>query len=118
VVACNYPEPDLMGWPRLLIQMVMTLLLASCVIREDNWVNRLLGVPLVRRIGVVSYGMYLFHEFAAHAGRSALKFMDVTAPLSFFFVTLVLTVLAAELSFRLYETPFLRLKDRLRPAEA
>ena len=118
VLACNNPQPDIRGWPRLLIQVVMTLLLASCVIRDDNWLNRLLGVPAIRRIGVISYGMYLYHEFVAHLTRSMVG-GEKTAPFfSFFLITLVLTVVVAELSFRFYETPFLRLKDRLGHAAA
>jgi peptidoglycan/LPS O-acetylase OafA/YrhL len=118
VLACNNPLPDIRGWPRLLIQVVMTLLLASCVIREDDWLNRLLGVPAVRRIGVISYGMYLYHQFAAHAARLMVGGEKAAPPFSFFLITLALTCVAAELSFRFYETPFLRLKDRLGHAAA
>lgn len=114
ILVCNNPLADLMGWPRLLIQVVMTLLLASCVIVEDNWLNRLLGFPLIRRIGVISYGMYLYHEFAAHAAREGLKRLPINPPILFFLLTLALTIAAAELSYRFYESPFLRLKDRLR----
>jgi peptidoglycan/LPS O-acetylase OafA/YrhL len=117
VLACDNPMADLMGWPRLLIQVVMTLLLAACVIREDNALNRVLGFPWLRRIGVISYGMYLYHEFAAHAARVALVKAfgsERAAPMGLFFVlTLLLTIVAAELSYRFYETPFLKLKDRL-----
>jgi peptidoglycan/LPS O-acetylase OafA/YrhL len=113
VLASNNPLPDLAGWPRLLIQVVMTLLLASGVIVQDNWLDRLLGFKAVRRIGVISYGMYLYHEFAAHAARSVLGGDRAAPPLSFFLLTLALTVVVAELSYRFYESPFLRLKDRL-----
>ncbi len=112
-LACNIPQDDLSGWPRLTIQALMTLLLATCVIREDNWLNRLLGSRAVRRVGVISYGMYLYHMFAAHVARLLVGPEPSAPPFAFFLVTLALTVVAAELSFRFYETPFLRLKDRL-----
>jgi peptidoglycan/LPS O-acetylase OafA/YrhL len=112
-VVCNILPGDLAGWPRLLIQTLMALLLASCVIQEDNWLNQMLGFRLVRRIGVISYGMYLYHEFAAHAVKFFLGSEKTASPFSFFLVASALTILAAELSFRFYETPFLKLKDRL-----
>jgi peptidoglycan/LPS O-acetylase OafA/YrhL len=104
---------DIRGWCRLLIQVTMASLLASSVVREDHAVNRLLGVRWVRRIGVISYGMYLYHMFVflivmRIVGRSSLAQNPIP-----FVLTLALTILVAELSFRYYETPFLRLKDRL-----
>jgi peptidoglycan/LPS O-acetylase OafA/YrhL len=113
VLACSNPMPDLMGWPRLSIQALMTLLLASCVIREDNWLNQMLGFKLIRRVGVISYGMYLYHEFVAHIARLVVGPEQSAPPFTFFLLTLALTIVVAELSFRFYETPFLRLKDRL-----
>ena len=113
IVACNTPRGDLSGWPRLVIQLLMALLLVSCVIREDHWLKPLFGVAIVRRIGVVSYGMYLYHEFAAHVVRVLIG-SDQTLPrLVTFALTLALTIGIAEVSYRFYETPFLRLKDVL-----
>ncbi len=112
VLACNCPISDLMGWPRLVIQLSMALLLASCVVREDHTLNHLFGSWAVRRIGVVSYGMYIYHTFAVHVA-SALLGKATGLPFVLFLFSVMLTVLIAELSFRLYETPFLRLKDLL-----
>jgi peptidoglycan/LPS O-acetylase OafA/YrhL len=117
-VACNHPRSDLSGSPRFLIRASMLLLLASCVIREDNWPNRLLGFPLVRRIGVISYGMYLYHQFVAHLVRYLIG-PESQAPFpSSFLLNTALTVAVAELSYRYFETPFLKLKDRLGHAPA
>ncbi len=118
VLACNNPKPDVAGWPRLLIQVLMMLLLASCVIREDNWLNRMLGFRLIRRIGVISYGMYLYHMFVGDVTRRILDRWPSAPPFSSFLLTLAITVVVADLSFRFYETPFLRLKDRLSRASA
>jgi peptidoglycan/LPS O-acetylase OafA/YrhL len=112
-LACNLPNPDLSGWPRLLIQVLMTLLLTSCVIREDSELNRLLGFRIIRRIGVISYGMYLYHMFTIHAAKVALDRAHVKFPAALFVLGLLLTIVSAELSYRFYEMPFLRLKDRL-----
>ncbi|WZO95854.1 acyltransferase [Isosphaeraceae bacterium EP7] len=110
--ACNIPG-DLQGWPRLLIQVVMTLLLTSCVVREDQAVNLLFGAHWLRRIGVISYGMYLYHMFVIALVAALVKRASLPQFVVPFVLSLALTVLVAELSFRYYETPFLRLKDRL-----
>jgi peptidoglycan/LPS O-acetylase OafA/YrhL len=112
VLACNYPGTDLMGWPRLLIQLLMTLLLASCVVREDHWLNDVFGWPAARRIGVVSYGMYLYHVFVIYVLDAMLEKAKLVQ-FVMFLLSVILTMLVAELSFRFYETPFLRLKERL-----
>jgi len=109
----SIPQPDISGWHRLLLHVLMMLLVASCVIREDNWLYRSLGFGLVRRIGVISYGMYLFHMFVIHITRLLIGSERTAPPFTFFLVTAALTIVLAELSFRFYESPFLRLKDRL-----
>lgn len=76
----------------------------------------LLWRPLIR-IGRVSYGIYILHllpfllfERFTGPGTSPLL-RHLSLPLFF-----AATWLLAELSFRFFETPFLRLKDRLAPA--
>ena len=113
LIACNHPRSDLMGWPRLSIQVFMTLLLASCVVREDHCLESLFQVATIRRIGVISYGMYLYHEFAAHIVRAALPIDKVHPSFPMFLVTYALTVIVSDLSYRYYETPFLNFKDML-----
>lgn len=109
VVACNVPG-DLGGWPRLLIQVLMTLLLASCVVREDHALAGLFTLGPIKRIGTVSYGMYMYHMFVVAAVSALLGRLKLAFPYDRFLLTTLLTYLVAELSFRCYETPFLRLK--------
>jgi peptidoglycan/LPS O-acetylase OafA/YrhL len=63
--------------------------------------------PLVW-VGRVSYGLYLWHQPIMQELRPVLD-----GPLSVA-VLLALSLAAAALSYRLVETPFLRLKDRTR----
>jgi peptidoglycan/LPS O-acetylase OafA/YrhL len=111
VAACNFPG-DLQGWPRLSIQLVMAGLLGACVVREDHSLQGLLGRRLVRRIGTVSYGVYLLHLFARHGAVLTLTWVGLEVPGLLFVVTLTFSLALAELSFRFYEKPFLRLKTR------
>jgi len=101
---------DLRGWPRVTIHLLMMALLASAVVREDHVLAPLLKWPPVVRIGVLSYGMYLLHVFVVHFTD---RLGEHGLPALFLFPLAVLgTVVVAELSYRFYETPFLRLKKR------
>lgn len=101
---------DLRGWPRPTIQLLMMALLASAVIREDHVLAPVMRWRPIVRIGVLSYGMYLLHMFVVgftdRLGEQGL-------PAVYLFPLAVLgTTAVAELSYRFYETPFLRLKKR------
>ena len=107
--AMNIPG-DVAGWPRLAIQLAMTLLLATCVVREDHALRPLLAWGPIRRLGVISYGLYLYHMFARHAGVALTDRLDLAGPLDLFVATLLVSAIIAELSYRYFETPFLKLK--------
>ena len=111
VVALVLLPGDIRGVPRLTIHLIMLLLLASTVVRTNHALAPLLLSPAVRRIGVLSYGMYLLHMLALHAANTVVG--RAHAPMALLFpVTLVLTLVMAEISYRFYETRFLHLKER------
>ncbi|MEQ9461860.1 MAG: acyltransferase [Phycisphaeraceae bacterium] len=113
LVAIAISQGDISGTPRLVIQVLMMVWLGSLVIREDHLLSRPLGWAPIARLGAISYGMYLFHMFAIHIGREGLERLPAIAfPGALFVLGLLVTILIAEVSFRLYETPFLRLKHR------
>lgn len=99
------------GALRLAIHVVMVLLLGSLVVRSDT-LGGLLTLRPVVRIGLVSYGVYLLHMFVRHGAVAVLDRAPVRIPGDLFAIVLVGTWLAAELSFRLFETRFLALKKR------
>lgn len=104
---------DIAGWPRLTAQVSMMVLLAACVVRERHWLSPLLTAPPVKRIGAVSYGMYLFHMIVLHFAAIALERAGLASPWLLLVLVTLGTVLVAELSFRLYESPILRFKEKL-----
>lgn len=103
---------DISGWPRLLIQISLTGLLASCVIREHHILSRGLCFAPLRRLGQVSYGIYLFHLLLLPAAAAIAHRLGTTSHIALFAVCLGVTWAAAEVSFRFFETPFLRWKER------
>jgi peptidoglycan/LPS O-acetylase OafA/YrhL len=82
-------------------------------------IGRFLGAPIVAWLGLISYGIFLYHGPIAYAlnggvngaGDAALRFLWLTT------ATAAIAIAAAAASYYLVERPFLRLKEwRLRPA--
>lgn len=106
---------DLSGFPRLLIQITMTALLATLVMARSHCLQGLLHHPWLVRIGAISYGMYLYHTWCIHFVRElGGKWGWQTGPWMILPAILV-TYLVAEISFRWLEMPFLRRKPRRSP---
>ncbi|MBN9385229.1 MAG: acyltransferase [Chitinophagaceae bacterium] len=68
------------------------------------------------QIGKVSYGMYIFHWLImVYVINSFIKVETPLARIALFIPYVALVYLVSLLSFKLYESPFVRLKDRLFP---
>lgn len=103
---------DLSGLPRLSLQLAIAALLATCVVREDHALAGCLRFAPLGRIGIVSYGMYLLHMFAVGPAEAVVRKVGFGGAPATFAVCGALTYVAAEISFRFYETPWLRWKRR------
>jgi peptidoglycan/LPS O-acetylase OafA/YrhL len=114
IAVANYPAEDMAGWPRIGTHWAMMALVASCVIRETNILAPLLSLWPMRRIGVVSYGIYLYHLLVMHFVLKGLNVVGVMKGLTAFAGTVLATWAVAELSYRSFESRFLALKDRYR----
>lgn len=110
VILTMLPNSDISGWHRFALQLSMAVLLASCVVRENHELARPLAWPVIRRIGAISYGCYLFHLLVM--GVVIRVAPGLEAGLAFFGITTLGTIVVSDLSFRFFETPFLRLKKR------
>ncbi|MBI1374925.1 MAG: acyltransferase family protein [Phycisphaera sp.] len=98
----------------LAVRLMFTLVLASCVVREDHRLAPLLRFGPIRRIGAISYGMYLLHLFTMSAIAPIEARIGSNIPTLRFWLMLGITVVLAELSYRFYEQPFLKLGVRFR----
>jgi peptidoglycan/LPS O-acetylase OafA/YrhL len=117
VAVINFSPSDISGWPRLLIQVLMTIWLASLVVREKHTLQPLMIAKPVARIGRISYGMYMYHNWIFVIVASTSRFLQehwgFAMPLPLFVTGTFVTFLIAELSYRFYETPFLKWKVHL-----
>lgn len=113
----SYPADDISGWQRLAIHWTMLMLVASCVIQERHVLQPIFSLWPIRRIGIVSYGMYLYQYIVHHFIRKGLEIVAIPWDLAYFFATVFATWAIAECSFRYFETPFLAAKARYAPRE-
>lgn len=104
----NIPNPDIVGLHRNAIHLCMAAWLTTLVVQEDGHGQGFLKNPVMVRAGVVSYGLYLWHMVAL---TISMRFIEERG-LLLLLVATPITYLLAELSFRFYESPFLRLKSR------
>ena len=112
-------SPNSISWGgpfRLMVHIVIFLLLASLLIREDTPVHRVLNQKIFVQLGLLSYGIYLYHMFAYHIVRFFVS-KPALGDFGYFLGTLVLgsllSILLAAISFHVYEKPILSFKKKL-----
>lgn len=98
------------GTPFWLTATLMTALVVSSCIRTDHLLMPVLTLRPFRYIGMISYGVYLMHMLAFNVVRRAVPGQGFAV---YFVLTMALTVVMAGLSFRYFESFFLKLKERL-----
>lgn len=112
VMVSSWPTNDISGWPRIASHLSMVLLVAACVLREQHALRSVLLFWPVRRIGIVSYGIYLLHELAMHIVNGGMKVLGTSQDIVKFVGVSLATWALAEASYRLYESRFLAHKSR------
>ncbi len=91
-----------------------------CALEPGGWIYDLLRNRVLRWIGRLSYGAYVFHDLlhglyvhvAVHAGGGRWLVDTTERQFAVAAVALPATLLLAWLSFRFFESPFLNLKER------
>ena len=105
--------PTTNHWSKLFIDIGFFWLVASFVVNEKHFLAPLCRFRPVVWIGRISYGMYLFHMLCISFARR-LPGLGEQSPVLHFLVGTVLVTIVASLSFLLFESYFLRLKERFR----
>lgn len=98
------------SWDAQILYLLMSLVVASAVIRAET---RFLELRFLTHVGKISYGIYLFHMFAI-SGVKRIPWGN-HALVNFLFSTLII-IAAATLVFRYFEAPIIAFyKRRLSP---
>jgi peptidoglycan/LPS O-acetylase OafA/YrhL len=95
-----------------------TVLALALTATPNGLLRRLLRSSPARDLGRISYGVYVFHwplVLMVQPYWRRLGWSYWATELTFLVLITLVSILAAELSFRLFETPFLRLKKRWAP---
>jgi peptidoglycan/LPS O-acetylase OafA/YrhL len=98
--------------PRLVPEGLMVLLVGACVVREDHWLGPILRTRVLGSIGKVSYGIYLLHMLHVNVVERVLLKANIDSPLVVFPLALLAAWGTALISYRYYESRFLKLKER------
>jgi len=115
IVVLNETPGDLRGWPNLLMHLTMAICLITIVIREDNILRPFLAARPVARIGVISYGLYLYHLIGLHIANVIVGRLGLDGWAALWTVTVMyiaISIVIAEISFRTFERYFLSLRYR------
>ena len=108
------PLGTLGGLPRLLFQLAVLFLLGSAVSRPNHALERVVTWRPLVRVGQLCYGIFLFHMVTAWVLDQAAERTGPLTPWLHFLLNYLAAYLLAEMSYRWFETPFLRLRDRFR----
>jgi peptidoglycan/LPS O-acetylase OafA/YrhL len=112
--ACAALAALLVVWPSgpfLCFEFVLSALVAAAALREPSPRFALLSSAPLIAVGRASYGIYLFHVPVIGALRRILPALSDWAG-ALFVLALPVSFALASVSFRWFETPFLRLRPR------
>jgi peptidoglycan/LPS O-acetylase OafA/YrhL len=101
--------------PFEVLEVLLSAIVAACCIREDNLAAPFLTAPPMVFVGQISYGMYLMHMLAINAVR---PIVGARYGVAVFLPGTALAIALAYVSYRWFETPILRYRDRLHGAKA
>ncbi|HKX44827.1 MAG TPA: acyltransferase family protein, partial [Burkholderiaceae bacterium] len=103
---------DIRGWPRLAFQLAGTAFIASVVLQPADPLVRLLEWRPLAYVGAISYGIYLLHMIVLDLVNRSMARLDLHAESLTFVACLVGTIALSAVSFRFFEQPLLRIKNR------
>jgi len=111
----NYGELDNLVWGSAFAVVILNLSSnPRSLLRLEN--------PVLDYLGRISFGIYVYHSFAIIGVLLVLRNLVRTEGVLFnclvYGLSIALTILLATISYRYYESPFLRLKRRLMVVES
>jgi peptidoglycan/LPS O-acetylase OafA/YrhL len=121
-LAIDYPERLYTTYHHVFTMSLTAIgsaLLVYAALMRSNWATAIFERVWLRRLGIVSYGVYVFHLPLLEAFRFFTDIQPRTwLGLLFFFVYVVVSYGLAELSYRYFEEPIVKLARRGRSSSS
>jgi len=111
---CLWGPADISGTTRLCLQLTVTAFIGTLVVQPKQMLGKLLSHPVFTHLGVISYGMYLYHMWCIDASIRVLQRIDFDNEGAILLTSIAITIVTAEVSYRAIERPFLKWKEKLR----
>jgi peptidoglycan/LPS O-acetylase OafA/YrhL len=97
--------------------LIMALLFLALILFNINDTSRLISNRRLSFLGEISYGIYMYHPLMMYLGFCASRYIlgnesSVLFSSVFYIFTVFATIAISHLSFRFFESRFLRFKDR------
>jgi peptidoglycan/LPS O-acetylase OafA/YrhL len=114
------PSARKIGWGQIPLYTIVDTGCALLVIGSlgSRRIGAFLSTPLLRYLGKVSFGIYVYHILVLRSVGSLARANGVTDPWMIFLASLLATCLVSALSYELFEKRFLRLKKRYTTVES
>ena len=106
-------DGDIRGWPRLLFHISIAILLVLVVVTPKSPTVKILNWKVLTHIGMVSYGIYLFHMLVLYVIHQVTGENTFNHPTLIFYSTIILCTGLATISYMIFELPVMSLKSRL-----
>lgn len=112
IIVFQFGPDRVIGIQNLIIHVAMTLILIALVVSESNPLSPFLKNGIIRRVGAVSYGIYLYHLIALDITNRSTGAIGVDNAWLIFVSYCLLSYILAEISFRTLEAYFQRFRPR------
>lgn len=100
--------------PSFVTDTLFVAMVGACVVRESHALAQFLSWKPIAYIGSISYGMYMLHLLCKNAIVKLLGALKLPSNgLEVFVATLLLVIVVASLSFRYYESFFMKMKPKV-----
>lgn len=114
IILLNIPVADISGLVRLCLHIAATGFIASIILQPEAMTTRALEFRPLAYIGMVSYGMYLYHMLCLYAAGVVAGKTGLPAFPTAFLLGVALTVMISSASYFLLERRFLDLRRKFR----
>ena len=100
-----------------LVTIAFVLLFTAVVYSKASIVTQLMNNPIIRYLGKISYGLYIFHIVGIYEAAVLCVKMNIVAPEWQLPIALAITIGLAIISYELFEKYFLRKKKKFTTIE-